>query len=101
MVTPLRSQAYLVSPSHPSKICLPLWGTGKCQEMALEREQEERERERESKVWELQGGRHCGQERKRREKRLEGSQSWEESGIRESVQGGGTEQPQKPPPKCP
>lgn len=47
MVTPLRSQAYLVSPSHPSKICLPLWGTGKCQEMALERERGETERERE------------------------------------------------------
>ena len=36
--------------------------------------------------------------RKGREgRRLEGSQSWEESGIRESVQGGGTEQPQNPP----
>ena len=89
MVTSLRSQAYLVSPSQPSKICLPLWGTGKCQDRTLERDQGERE----SKVWELQGGRHRGQERKRREKRLEGSQSWEESGIHESVQAG-TEQPQ-------
>lgn len=53
-------------------------------------------RERESKVWELQGGRHRGQERKRREKQLEGSQSWGESGICESVQAG-TEQPQNRP----
>lgn len=51
MVTSLRSQAYLVSPSQPSKICLPLWGTGKCQDRGV---RESDQRERESKVWELQ-----------------------------------------------
>lgn len=30
--TPLRSQAYLVSPAHPCKICLPLWDAGRRQE---------------------------------------------------------------------
>lgn len=55
-----------------------------------------RERERDQGLGDA-GSRHHGQERKRREKRLEGSQSWEESGICESVQGGGTEEPQNPP----
>ena len=68
-LTALRSRAYLVSPAHPRKIGLPLWGRGKRQERESERE-----------VWELQcravGRQRAGQERRnpRREKG-EGSQA--------------------------